>query len=52
MPDLVDLEIIMLSRVPIIVIETFEEPRALDLIKRAGMKLQKPNFLTSREFQF
>ncbi|MEC8814065.1 MAG: AAA family ATPase [Pseudomonadota bacterium] len=44
MPDLVDLEIIMLSRVPIIVIETFEEPRALDLIKRAGMKLQKPVF--------
>ena len=44
MPDLVDLEIIMLSRVPIIVIETFEDPRALDLIKRAGMKLQKPVF--------
>ena len=44
MPDLVDLEIMMLSRVPLIVIETFEEPRALELITRAGMKQQKPVF--------
>ena len=44
MPDLVDLEIMMLSRVPIIVIETFEEPRALELIARAGLKQQKPVF--------
>lgn len=47
MPDLVDLEIMMSSRVPLIVIETFEEPRALDLIKMAGIKHNKPVFAWS-----
>ena len=47
MPDLVDLEIMMQSRVPLIVIETFEEPRALDLIKLAGIKQNKPVFVWS-----
>jgi len=42
MPDQVDLEIMMLSRVPLIVIETHEEPRALELIRRAGIKQHKP----------
>ena len=47
MPDLVDLEIMLQSKVPLIVIETFEERRALDLIKRAGIKQQKPVFMWS-----
>ena len=32
MPDLVDLEIMLASKVPLIVLETFEEPRAMELI--------------------
>ena len=44
MPDLRDLEIMMDSRVPIIVIETHEEPRALELVRRAGIKQHKPVF--------
>jgi len=44
MPDVNDLEIMMRSRVPLIIIETHEEPRALDLIKRSGIQLNKPVF--------
>lgn len=47
MPDLVDLEIMMMSRIPLIVIETFEEPRALELIKIAGIKQNRPVFAWS-----
>lgn len=42
MPDLTDLEIIMQSKVPLIVIETFEEPRAIALILRMGVKQLRP----------
>ena len=41
MPDLVDLEIMLASKVPLIVLETFEEPRAMELIQRAGIKLNQ-----------
>lgn len=44
MPDLHDLEIMMSSRVPVIVLETHEELRALSLISRAGVKMNKPVF--------
>ncbi|PIE41992.1 MAG: ATPase [Gammaproteobacteria bacterium] len=44
MPDLHDLEIMLKSRLPVLVIETYEEPRALDLICRAGFKMSKPVF--------
>ncbi len=37
MTDLHDLEIIMSSRVPLVVLETYEEPRALQLVTRAGI---------------
>ncbi len=47
MPDLVDLEIMLQSKVPLIVIETYEEVRALDLIKHAGIKQHKPVFMWS-----
>lgn len=47
MPDLLDLEIMLHSKVPLIVIETFEEPRALDMIVRAGIKQSKPVFVWS-----
>lgn len=42
MPDLNDLEIIMQSKVPVIVIETYEEPRAIDMIVRLGVKQNRP----------
>lgn len=47
MPDLVDLEIMLHSKVPLIVIETHEEPRALDLIKKAGISQRKPVYMWS-----
>ena len=47
MPDLRDLEIIIHSKVPLVVIETFEEPRALELIARAGIKQNMPVFTWS-----
>lgn len=47
MPDLRDLEIMIHSKVPLIVIETFEEPRAVELITRAGVKENKPVFVWS-----
>ncbi len=39
MPELKDLEIALRSNTPIIVIETQEEPRAVDLFIRFGIKL-------------
>lgn len=47
MPDLRDLEIIIHSKVPLVVIETYEEPRALELIARAGIKQNMPVFIWS-----
>lgn len=47
MPDLTDLEIIMHSKVPLIVIETFEEPRAIEMILRLGVKQSRPVFAWS-----
>lgn len=47
MPDLTDLEIIMHSKVPLIVIETFEEPRAIDMILRVGVKQSRPVYAWS-----
>ncbi|HVK98715.1 MAG TPA: AAA family ATPase, partial [Dongiaceae bacterium] len=47
MPDLRDLEIIVHSKVPLVVIETYEEPRALELIARAGIKQNMPVFVWS-----
>ena len=47
MPDLHDLEIMLGSRLPVLVIETYEEPRALDLVCRVGFKLGKPVFAWS-----
>lgn len=42
MPDLTDLEIIMQAKVPLIVIETHEEPRAIEMIVRLGIKQGRP----------
>lgn len=36
MPDLKDLDIIIKSRIPIVVIESHEEPRIIELVKRIG----------------
>lgn len=47
MPDLTDLEIIMHSKVPLIVIETFEESRAIEMILRLGIKQSRPVFAWS-----
>lgn len=47
MPDLKDLEIMMHSKIPLIVIETFEEPRAIEMIARAGIKQNRPVFTWS-----
>ena len=44
MSDLNDLRMLLDSRYPIVVIETWEEPRALDLIRRLGMKEGRPVF--------
>lgn len=47
MQDLHDFEIILDSRVPLVVIETHEEPRALQLIVRAGLQRKLPVFAWS-----
>lgn len=47
MQDLHDFEIILNSRVPLIVIETHEEQRALQLIVRAGVQRKLPVFAWS-----
>ncbi|MCG8394381.1 MAG: AAA family ATPase [Pseudomonadales bacterium] len=44
MSDLNDLRMLLDSRYPIVVIETWEEPRALDLIRRLGMREGRPVF--------
>lgn len=47
MPDFRDLDIIIASRVPLLVLETHEEPRALDLLSRIGIHQGKPVFAWS-----
>lgn len=47
MQDLHDFEIILDSRVPLVVIETHEETRALQLVARAGMERRLPVFAWS-----
>ncbi|MCH8543935.1 MAG: AAA family ATPase [Alcanivorax sp.] len=44
MKDLKDLRLIIASRYPIVIIETWEEKRALDLLRRAGMQKARPVF--------
>jgi SpoVK/Ycf46/Vps4 family AAA+-type ATPase len=44
MPDFRDLQIIVGSRVPIVVIETYEEPRAIQLVSRVGIDQGRPVF--------
>lgn len=44
MKELHDLELILNSRTPIIVIESQEEPRVIQLFTRLGMRLQHPLF--------
>ncbi|MBV1921358.1 MAG: AAA family ATPase, partial [Pseudomonadales bacterium] len=44
MPDYRDLQIIVGSRVPIVVIETYEEPRAIQLVSRVGIDQGRPVF--------
>ncbi len=44
MSDLNDLRMLLDSRYPIVVIETWEELRALDLIRRLGMREGRPVF--------
>ena len=44
MSDLNDLKMLLESRYPIVVIETWEELRALDLIRRLGMREGRPVF--------
>ena len=44
MSDLSDLELIFRSRTPIVLIETHEELRILDVLKRLVLKLNKPLF--------
>lgn len=47
MQDLHDFEIILNARVPLVVIETHEEPRALQMVVRAGMQRKLPVFAWS-----
>lgn len=47
MQDLRDFEIILDSRVPLVVIETHEEPRALEMVARAGLKRKLQVFVWS-----
>lgn len=47
MPDLLDLEIMMQSKVPLVVVETFEEPRAIEMILKVGIKQNRPVFVWS-----
>ena len=44
MSDLKDLKMLLESRYPIVVVETWEELRALDLIRRLGMQEGRPVF--------
>lgn len=44
MKDLTDLRLVMESRYPIVVLETWEERRALDLVRRIGMQQGRPVF--------
>ena len=44
MTDLKDLRLLMASRYPIILVETWEERRALDLLLRLGMEKSMPVF--------
>lgn len=47
MPDLKDLDIIIRSKVPVVVIESFEELRLIELIKKIGNQKQLPVYLWS-----
>ena len=47
MPDFLDLEIIIKSKVPIVIIESFEELRLIELIKNIGQKNQLSVFVWS-----
>jgi SpoVK/Ycf46/Vps4 family AAA+-type ATPase len=42
--DLQDLEVLLASRVGLLVVETHEEPRALDLLQRLAARRQQPVF--------
>lgn len=44
MAELADLEALVRSRVPLLVIETAEEPRALDLFRRLALRMAMPAF--------
>ncbi|HET7864815.1 MAG TPA: AAA family ATPase [Burkholderiaceae bacterium] len=44
MNDLQDLEVLLASRVGLLVVETHEEPRALDLLQRLAARRQQPLF--------
>lgn len=44
MSDLKDLELLFQSRVPLIVIQTYEEMRVMDMLKRLILSLNKPLF--------
>lgn len=44
MPELADLEAILRSRIPLVVIETHEEPRVLDLFRRLAVRTARPVF--------
>ena len=44
MRDLHDLELVLLSRNPILVIESLEEPRVVQLFARLGLRLGHPMF--------
>jgi SpoVK/Ycf46/Vps4 family AAA+-type ATPase len=44
MSDLADLELIVRSRVPIVLVETHEENRALDMFRRLALTLQTPTY--------
>jgi len=45
MGDLADLELVLRSRVPVVIVETHEENRAVDLFKRLAIPLNMPVFL-------
>lgn len=47
MGDLADLELIVASRIPLVVVETHEELRAIDMLKRLILRQDKPLFLWS-----
>jgi hypothetical protein len=47
MPELSDLELLVRSQLPVLVVETHEEPRAVELLKRLALKLIKPLFAWS-----